>query len=76
MGAGIAATMALFGQGEDGAPRRGRAISGHSVGEITAAAAAGVLSAQDAMTFVALQGRGMAHERRGDTDRHERRPGW
>ena len=41
-------------------PRRAGAISGHSVGEITAAAAAGVLSAQDAMTFVALRGRGMA----------------
>lgn len=61
VGAGIAATMALFGQGEDAGRLGGaRAISGHSVGEITAAAAAGVLSAQDAMTFVALRGRGMA----------------
>ena len=61
VGAGIAATMALFGQGEDAGRLGGAgAISGHSVGEITAAAAAGVLSAQDAMTFVALRGRGMA----------------
>ena len=36
------------------------AVSGHSVGEITAAAAAGVLSPDDAMSFVALRGRAMA----------------
>jgi len=35
-------------------------ISGHSVGEITAAVIAGVLSTQDAMSFVQLRGSGMA----------------
>lgn len=35
-------------------------VAGHSVGEITAAAAAGALTEQEAMTFVAARGRAMA----------------
>ncbi|MFV0464357.1 MAG: ACP S-malonyltransferase [Nostocoides sp.] len=38
----------------------GRLVSGHSVGEITAAALAGVITPTDAMRFVAVRGRGMA----------------
>ncbi|MFE4977040.1 ACP S-malonyltransferase [Kitasatospora sp. NPDC056651] len=36
------------------------AVAGHSVGEITAAAGAGVLTARDALTFVRERGRAMA----------------
>jgi [acyl-carrier-protein] S-malonyltransferase len=61
VGAGILSLVALFGQGDDTGRLGGaKVVSGHSVGEITAAAAAGVLSYRDAMTFVALRGRGMA----------------
>ncbi|MFZ1411482.1 MAG: ACP S-malonyltransferase [Micropruina sp.] len=55
--AGIAVASALFPSG--GIARAG-VVAGHSVGEITAAALTGVLSAQEAMAFVALRGRGMA----------------
>ena len=59
--AGLTCAHAIFGDGSE-ADRLGGAnlVAGHSVGEITAAALTGVLSAQDAMTFVALRGRGMA----------------
>jgi len=54
--AGILALNALFADGRRAAIG---GIAGHSVGEITAAAGAGVLSTADALTFVGERGRAM-----------------
>ena len=59
VGAGLLTLRALLGDGEVSGDRVG-AMAGHSVGEITAAAAAGVLSEDEAMALVRERGRGMA----------------
>jgi [acyl-carrier-protein] S-malonyltransferase len=60
VGAGLVTLLALFPHPAEGFARIG-AGAGHSVGEITAAAAAGVLTAEQAMVFVRERGRAMAH---------------
>ncbi|MFF4378720.1 ACP S-malonyltransferase [Kitasatospora sp. NPDC001547] len=57
--AGLVTARALF-PDEDAARKLVGAVAGHSVGEITAAAGAGVLTAHDALTFVRERGRAMA----------------
>ncbi|MBV6695965.1 ACP S-malonyltransferase [Kitasatospora aureofaciens] len=57
--AGLVTARALF-PDEDAARTLVGAVAGHSVGEITAAAGAGVLSAHDALAFVRERSRAMA----------------
>lgn len=57
---GLAAAAALFDGAAVSAPSSVGATAGHSVGEITAAAFAGVLAERDAMVFVRERGLGMA----------------
>ncbi|WP_332875448.1 acyltransferase domain-containing protein [Ornithinimicrobium sediminis] len=59
VGSGLISLLALFDHPADGFRAVG-AGAGHSVGEITAASAAGVLSAEQAMVFVRERGKGMA----------------
>ncbi|WP_375432764.1 acyltransferase domain-containing protein [uncultured Friedmanniella sp.] len=57
--AGLLAALELFPHPADAFPYLG-VVAGHSVGEITAAAGVGVLSAEQAMVFVRERGRAMA----------------
>jgi [acyl-carrier-protein] S-malonyltransferase len=58
--AGLLGLVALTGDGPAGLPAGTGVVAGHSVGEITAAAATGVLTPTQALTFVAERGRAMA----------------
>lgn len=55
--AGLLTLTALF---ADGRRDKVAGVAGHSVGEVTAAAAAGILSEKDAVTFVRERGQSMA----------------
>jgi [acyl-carrier-protein] S-malonyltransferase len=55
--AGLLTVHSLF---ADGRREKVAGVAGHSVGEITAAAASGILSRADAMRFVSERGRAMA----------------
>jgi [acyl-carrier-protein] S-malonyltransferase len=57
--AGLLVALELFPHPADGYPLVG-VVAGHSVGEITAAAGVGILSAEQAMVFVRERGRAMA----------------
>ena len=60
VGAGLLALEALYADRPDDLATTVGVIAGHSVGEITAAAATGVLDPDDAMSLVSLRGRAMA----------------
>ena len=55
--AGLLTLSALF---DDGRRDKVAGVAGHSVGEVTAASAAGILSETDAIAFVSARGRAMA----------------
>lgn len=60
VGAGLVSALALFPHPADAFSRIG-AVAGHSVGELTAAAGAGVITAEQAMVLVRERGKAMAH---------------
>jgi [acyl-carrier-protein] S-malonyltransferase len=60
VGAGLVAALALFPHPADAFGRIG-AVAGHSVGELTAAAGARAITAEQAMVLVRERGKAMAH---------------
>ncbi|MFT8396679.1 ACP S-malonyltransferase [Propionibacterium sp.] len=60
MGAGLYAGLLLDPSNEHGGFASADVVAGHSVGEITAAAGAGVLDPRQAAVFIRQRGRGMA----------------
>ncbi|WP_295702219.1 ACP S-malonyltransferase [Lapillicoccus sp.] len=62
VGAGLLALDALYAAlpGTDGSARTAGVLAGHSVGEITAAVATGVLGPEEGLTLVGVRGRAMA----------------
>jgi [acyl-carrier-protein] S-malonyltransferase len=58
--AGLLTLSALFDESAGGGRTKIAGVAGHSVGEITAAAAAGILTESDAMAFVRERSRAMA----------------
>ena len=68
--AGLLSLGAVF---ADGRRAKVGGVAGHSVGEVTAAAAAGILTAHDAVAFVRERGSAMADAAALDRDRHVRR---
>ena len=56
----VAASLLAFSAVAEGRRDRLAGVAGHSVGEVTAAAAAGILSERDAMVLVRERGRAMA----------------
>ena len=70
---GLVAALELFPHPADAFAQIG-AVAGHSVGEITAAAGAGVITAEQAMVLVRERGKAMAEAAAATADRHDRRP--
>ena len=70
---GLVAALDLFPHPADAFARIG-AVAGHSVGELTAAAGARVITAEQAMVLVRERGNAMADAAATTADRHDRRP--
>ena len=70
---GLVAALELFPHPTDAFGKVG-AVAGHSVGELTAAAGARAITAEQAMVLVRERGKAMAEAAAVDPDRHDRRP--
>ena len=72
---GLVAALGIFPHPTD-AFGKVSAVAGHSVGELTAAAGARVITAEQAMVLVRERGKAMAEAAAVTDDRHDRRPRW